>query len=159
MLSEEMRHKVVQLYKKGKKQPEISYLLDISQSTVSYWVVRHKKTGTVAARPRGGRPTRLTSTQRGKLCVALHDDPPTHYGGKKIGWTTKMAVKYVYDTFRVIYSIRRMQELFHLLGLSLITPRTEHKKGSYAARTVFCLDFRKNSKRNIWVPTSSLSMK
>ena len=157
MLSKELRQKIVQLYQKGKKQPEISYLLDIPQSTISYWIVRHKQTGDVASRPRSGRPTRLTKTQLEELRKTLHDEPPAQYGGAKIGWSTKFAIKYVKDTFCVAYSVRRMQELFHRLGLSLITPRSEHQKGSHAARTVFRADFKKNSKRNIWVPTSSLS--
>ena len=67
--------------------------------------------------------------------------------------------KYVFDKYNIKYSMRRMQELFHKFGLNLITPRTEHTKASFAARTVYRMDFKKNSKKNIWIASSLISTK
>lgn len=153
------RQSIIQLYKKGKKQPEIAYLLDIPQQTVSYWIIRYKKTGNLEDRPRSGKPSRLSSKNLGELKKVLLDFPPHRYGGESMGWLTRMAIQYVFDTYGVKYSMRRMQELFHELGLNLITPRTEHSKASYAARTVYRMDFKKNSKKNIWIAPSLISTK
>lgn len=155
----ELRKAIIKLHKKGKKQPEISFLLDVSQSTVSYWIIRHKKTGKLEDKPRSGKPSKLSKEQLQELKNVLLDFPPQRYGGKSLGWITKIAIQYVFDTYGVKYSMRRMQELFHNFGLNLITPRSEHNKASYAARTVYRMDFKKNSKTNIWVAPSLISTK
>jgi len=155
----EQRKAIIKLHKKGKKQPEISFLLDVSQSTVSYWIIRHKKTGKLEDKPRCGKPPKLSKEQLQELKQVLLDFPPSRYGGKSMGWLTKIAIQYVFDTYGVKYSMRRMQELFHNFGLNLITPRSEHSKASYAARTVCRMDFKKNSKTNIWIAPSLISTK
>ena len=155
----ELRKAIIKLHKKGKKQPEISFLLDVSQSTVSYWIIRHKKTGKLEDKPRSGKPSKLSKEQLQELKQILLDFPPQRYGGKSLGWITKIAIQYVFDTYGVKYSMRRMQELFHNFGLNLITPRSEHSKASYAARTVYRMDFKKNSKTNIWIAPSLISTK
>jgi transposase len=154
MISEEQRRMIIKLSEKKKTQMEISSLLDIPQSTVSYWIVRHKRTGDVKSKPKSGRPRRLTSTQLEQLRVSLHDKPPSRYGGESFGWTTKLALQYVKDEFGIPYGMRQVQKTLHKLNLRLITPRSEHAKASFAARTVFRMDFKKNSKQNIWVPQS-----
>jgi len=155
----QLRKTIIKLHKKGKKQTEISYLLDISQGVISYWIRRYKKTGNLKDKLRSGRPSFLKKKQIKKLKKVLLDSPPSRFGGESFGWTTKTAIKYIKDNFNVKYSMRRMEELFHKFGLSLITPRTEHKKASYAARKVFKMDFKKNSKRNIWIASSLISTK
>jgi len=40
----EIRKTIIKLYEKHKTQDEISNLLDIPQSTISYWIVRYRKT-------------------------------------------------------------------------------------------------------------------
>ena len=154
-----LRKSIIKLYKKGEKQPEISYLLDVPQQTVSYWIIRYKKTGMLNDKKKSGRPKWLNEEQTLELKKVLSDFPPKRFGGKSIGWTTKMAIQYVKDDYGIKYSMRRMQELFHIFGLNLITPRTEHVKSSYAARTVYRMDFKKNSKKNIWVAPLLISTK
>jgi len=155
----ELRKSIIKLHKKGKKQPEISYLLDIPQTTISYWIRRYEQIGILEDKKKSGRPKWLSNANSNKLKNALLDFPPERFGGKSLGWTTKMAIQYVKDNFGIIYSMRRMQELFHKFGLNLITPRTQHVKSSYAARTVYRMDFKKNSKTNIWVHQSLISTK
>lgn len=153
----ELRKTIIKLYNKEKKQEEIAFLLDTSQSTVSYWIIRHRKTGLLEDKPRPGKPRMLSEEQLKKFEETLLDLPPLRFGGESFGWTTKMAIQYAKDNFNVRYSMRRMQELFHEFGLSLITLRQEHRKSSHAARAVYKLDFKKNLSRNIWVVPSSTS--
>ena len=154
-----LRQNIIKLHKKGKKQTEISYLLDVPQSTVSYWIIRHRQEGKLTDNPRSGRPSQLTKTQMSELKEKLLDFPPERYGGETIGWTTKQAMQYIKDKFNVPYGMRQVQKLFRRFDLSLITPRTEHVKASYAARVVYRMEFKKNSKRNIWVAPSLISTK
>lgn len=154
-----IRKKIISLHNKKKSTREIAYLLDISKSTAAFWVKRHKETNNLNDKPGRGTKSLLSKKQFQELKDVLIDFPPSRYGGKSMGWLTKMAIQYVKETYGVKYSMRRMQELFHKLDLNLITPRTEHVKSSYAARTVYRMDFKKNSKMNIWVHPSLISTK
>lgn len=147
----ELRKTIIKLRNKGKKQEEISFLLEVPQSTVSYWIVRHRKTGSLEDKPRSGRPRLITRKQLKSFKEALLDSPPQRFGGESIGWTTKMAIQYAKENYGIKYSMRRVEELFHEFGLGLITPRLEHSKASHAARVVYKMDFKKNLKKNIWV--------
>jgi len=152
-----IRKKIISLHKKKKSTREIAYLLDLSKSTAAYWVKRYKDMGSLEDKTGRGMKPWLTKTQFSDLKKVLLDFPPQRFGGKSAGWLTKMAITYVEDTYGVKYSMRRMQELFHKIGLKLITPRTEHVKSSYAARTVYRMDFKKNFKGNIWIAPSLIS--
>ena len=154
-----IRKKIVSLHKKNKSTREIAYLLDIGKSTAAYWIKRFKETGVLKDKPRPGRPPLLTKNQFKELKEAFLGFPPARYGGESMGWTTKMAIQYVKDKFNVQYGMRQMQKLFHKFGLKLITPRQEHIKASKAARVVYRMDFKKNSKKNIWVAASLISTK
>lgn len=152
-----LREKIIKLHEKKKKQTEISYLLDIPQTTVSFWIRRYQKENRLSDKPHSGRPAQLTKNQVNELKNALLDFPPPKYGGESLGWDTKMALQYVKEKFSVSYGMRQMQKLFHKFGLNLITPRTEHKKSSDAVRIVYRMDFKKNFKKNIWVAPSLIS--
>jgi transposase len=154
-----IRKKIISLYKKKKTTREIAYLLDIGKSTSAFWIKRYKETGNLDDKPKSGTPPKLENSKFNKLKKVLLDFPPPRFGGESMGWTTKMAIQYVFDTYGVKYSMRRMQELFHKFGLNLITPRTEHIKSSYAAKTVYRMDFKKNFKGNIWIAPSLISTK
>jgi len=154
-----IRKKIISLNKKSKSVRDIAYLLDVSKSKAAYWIKRYKQTGKLENMPRSGCPARLNKIQLSQLNKALLDFAPNRFGGESLGWTTKMAIQYVKDKFNVSYGMRQMQKLFHKFGLNLITPRTEHAKSSYAARTVYRMDFKKNSKKNIWVAPSLISTK
>lgn len=154
-----LRQNMINLHNKGKKQTEISYLLDVPQTTVSYWIRNFKNEKRLTDKPHSGRPAQLTVEQKNELKNRLLNFPPQRYGGESFGWTTKRAIQYVKDNFNVSYGMRQMQKLFHKFGLSLITPRPKHRKGSYAARTIYRMEFKKNSKTNIWAAPSLISTK
>lgn len=152
-----LRQNIIKLHKKGKKQTEIAYLLDVPQSTVSYWIIRYNKERKLTDKPHSGRPSQISEEQMAEIKETFLDFPPERYGGESLGWTTKMAMQYIKDKFNVLYGMRQIQKLFHRFGLNLITPRQEHKKASYAARVVYRMDFKKNSKKNIWIASSLIS--
>lgn len=154
-----IRKKIISLYNKKKSTRDIAYLLDISKSTAAFWVKRYKDTNSLEDKKGRGRKGFLSKQQLLEVKKRFIDFPPERFGGKSMGWLTKMAIDYVEKTYGIKYSMRRMQELFHKFGLNLITPRPEHVKSSYAARTVYRMDFKKNSKTNIWVHPSLISTK
>lgn len=152
-----IRKKIISLHEKSKSIREIAYLLDVSKSKAAYWINRFKQTNRLENLPRSGCPSRLNKDQLSHLKEVLLDFPPKRFGGESLGWTTKMAIQYVKDQYYVKYGMRQMQKLFHKFGIKLITPRPEHIKASYAARTVYRMDFKKNSKKNIWIAPSLIS--
>ena len=154
-----LRQNIIKLHKKEKKQTEISYLLDVPQSTVSFWIIKYNKEKRLTDKPRSGRPSQLNKEEKSHLKEVLLDFPPKRFGGESLGWTTRMAIQYVKETYNVSYSMRQMQKLFHRFGIKLITPRPEHIKASRAARVVYRMDFKKNSNKNIWVAPSLISTK
>ena len=154
-----LRQNIIRLHKKGKKQTEISYALDIPQTTVSYWIIRYKKTNNLEDKPRSGKPSQLTKKQFEEIKNALNDFPPSRYGGESIGWTTKMLIDFIKEKFGLSFGIRYAEKIMHKCGISLITPRSEHKKSSHTARAIYRDEFKKNSKKNIWIAPSLISMK
>jgi len=154
-----IRKKIISMHKKGNSTRDIAFLLDLSKSKVAFWVKRYKDTKNLENNHRSGKPPKLTKKQLNEVKNYLLDYAPERYGGESIGWTTKMAIKFIIDKFGVTYSIRRMQELFRKFGLSLITPRSEYYKPSKLARTAFREEFKKNFNQNIWIAPSLISMK
>ena len=51
-----LRQNIMRLHNKGKKQSEISYLLDVPQTTVSYWIRNFKTEKRLTDKPHSGRP-------------------------------------------------------------------------------------------------------
>lgn len=155
----EIRKTIIKLHEKGKRQTEISKLLDIPQTTISFWIKRYKKTSSLNNRPKSGKPSKLTKKQFEQINHALHDFPPSRYGGESMGWTTKMLMQFIKDNFGVTFGMRYAEKIMHKFGINLITPRSEHSKASYAARIVYRMEFKKNSKKNIWIAPSLISTK
>jgi len=155
----QLRKSIIKLHNKGKKQPEISYLLDVPQTTVSFWIRRYKKTGELKDKPRPGKKSKLTKEQLEEVKEYLLTNAPKRYGGESLGWTTKLAIVFIKDKYGITYSMRRMQELFHTFKLNLITPRSEAYLGSKLARDAFRAEFKKKPKMNIWVAPSLISTK
>jgi transposase len=154
-----LRKSIIMLHKKGKTQMEISFLLEVPQTTVSFWIRRFKQTKSVIDKEHPGKPGKLNKDDLTLVKEHLLGYAPERYGGESLGWTTKIAIDFVQKQFGVKYSMRRMQELFRIFGLSLITPRSDYYKSSLLARNCFRDEFKKNSKISIWVHPSLLSMK
>jgi transposase len=161
MKAEELaiRKKIISLHDKKKPTREIAYLLDISKSKAAFWVKRYKTTGSLDDKPRSGKPAKLNKEQFEQIKKVLNDFPPSKYGGESIGWDSKMLLNYIKDNFKVTFGMRYAEKIMHKCGIALITPRVEHKNSSHAARVVYRMDFKKNSKKNIWIAPSLISTK
>lgn len=135
-----------------KKTREIANLLGTSKSTVSYWICKHKKGLSLEDEPRSGRPSEISQEQLEKLKNTLQRKPSkVRYSGQSMGWTTKMVVQYIRDEFHVSFTQRHVTRLLHKLGLSLITPRSQHAKDSKLARLAFKENMeKKTSKSVLW---------
>ena len=154
-----IRKKIISLLNKNKSTRDIAYLLDVGKSSVSYWKIRFEETGSLDDLPKSGSPGKLDKKNLALVKEHLLGYAPKRYGGESLGWTTKIAIDFVYKKFGVKYSMRRMQELFRKFGLSLITPRSDYFKSSLLARNSFRDEFKKNSKMNIWLHPSLLLTK
>ncbi len=144
---------------KNKSTRDIAYLLDVGKSSVSYWKIRFEETGSLDDLLKSGSPGKLDKKNLALVKEHLLGYAPKRYGGESLGWTTKIAIDFVYKKFGVKYSMRRMQELFRKFGLSLITPRSDYFKSSLLACNSFRDEFKKNSKMNIWLHPSLLLTK
>lgn len=156
---EKERELIISLHKKNKSVREIAKLIDISKSKAAYWIDRHKHTKDLRDKPRSGKPSKITKKQFEQINHALHDFPPPRYGGESMGWTTKMLMQFIKDNFGVTFGMRYVEKIMHKCSISLITPRSEHSKASYAARMVYRDEFKKNSKKNIWIAPSLILTK
>jgi transposase len=153
------RELIIQLHKKKRSVRYIGEILDISKSKAAFWIQRYKQTNSLQDKPRSGKPANLTKQQLEAVKEVFHDFPSSKYGGERMGWITRSAIQYVKKEFGVEYGMRGMEKMLHKLGLRLITPRPQHRKGSKAARIVYRMDFKKNSRKNIWVAPSLISTK
>jgi len=156
---EKERELIIRLHGQERTVREIGKILGISKSKASFWIIRHKKSGTLKDRPRSGKPPMLTKEQFQKVNEALHGYPPSKFGGESMGWDTKMLIQFIKDNFGVAYGVRNAEKIMHKCGIRLIKPRTTHIKASKSVQNAYRSDFKKNSSRNIWIAPSLISTK
>lgn len=143
------RELIVKLYNEGKKQDDIASILGCSQSKVSFWLIRYRKSGNLNNRLRSGRPTKLSaeklSSLKKKIAKSLIEANKKHSG------VTSKEIKQIIEKEACKpYSLRHIQRLLHKMGFSLITPRTSHIKHNKEAVEKFRSEFKKNSNDPIW---------
>ena len=153
------RELIIRLADKKKSVRYIADALGVSKSKASFWIRRYKKTNSLDDLPRSGKKSQFTKEQFSEIKNTLNDFPPSRYGGKSMGWTTKMLLKHIKENYGFSFGMRYAQKIMHKCGIKLITPRSQHVKSSYAARMVYRMDFKKNSKKNIWVAPSLILTK
>ena len=150
MLSIQERKLIIKLHKEGKKQEYIADLIGCSQPTVHKWIRNNDNGRTLQTLPRSGRPTKLTKKVlmdlKNKLLQKIHSANVefNHISTKKI---KKFITKEIGET----YSLRHIERIMHKLGFSLITPRPQHLRHDQKKVDIFRDEFKKNSKRNIWI--------
>lgn len=74
-LSEDLRSRIVDLYKAGKGYKTISKSLDVHQSTVREVVYKWREFGTVASLPRSGRPPKMTPRVQRRILREVKKNP------------------------------------------------------------------------------------
>lgn len=142
------RELIIKLSKEKKTCREIASLLGVSKSKASYWKSRFDKTGKLEDMPRNGRPTGLTkkiveeTKQQIKSLMLEKNGKGSFY--------SKEALQILEHKTNKKYSLRHVQRIMHKMGFSLITPRTSHIRKDEKAQQKFRMEFKKNSKRNIW---------
>ncbi len=140
------REIIISLHKKNKSTYEIAKILDISQSKASFWIRRWRKTGNLNNLPKDGRPTPLKDKFLGSFKQILVKKLDT-----KSGLNSKEVLDLLNKKTNRKYSLRQVQRVLNKMGFSLITPRPQHINKDPQAAEKFKQEFKKNSKKNIWV--------
>lgn len=74
-LSEDLRSRIVDLYKAGKGYKTISKSLDVHQSTVREIVYKWREFGTVTSLPRSGHPPKMTTRVQRRILREVKKEP------------------------------------------------------------------------------------
>jgi len=143
------RELIVKLSNEKKSSYEIADILGISQTKASFWIRRYRNTGSLEDRLRSGRPTHLTKKKLDQIALLLKKKMLSQEN--KTGLSSKEVLQLIENKTKKNYTLRHTQRLMHKMGLSLITPRVSHIRKDEKAQEEFRQEFKKNSKRNIWV--------
>lgn len=142
------RELILKLAKEKKTCRYIADILGISKSKVSYWINRHKKTGSLLDKPKSGRPTPLTKQNLEEIKTSLRNKVLAMKSPKI---SSKEVLALIEQKAKKKYTIRHAERVMHKIGLSLITPRVSHIKKDEKAQEKFRDKFKKNLSRHIWV--------
>lgn len=146
---EKVRELIIELLKKGKTCRNIADILGVSKSKVSFWNQRFKKTGSLKDKPRSGKPTPLTKDKLQSVAKALRAKVVAVKN--KAGFSSKEVLELLNREARRTYTLRHAERLLHKMGLSLITPRTNHIRNDEKAVAKFRTEFKKNFNRSMWI--------
>jgi len=150
MINITQRELIIKLEKQGKKQQEIAEIIGCSQPTVHLWIQRKKQGFSLETLPRSGRPTPLTKKNLVKLKEKITAD--VYAANKKYcSLNTKQLSDIIRQDIGKEYSIRHVERIMHKLDFSRITPRQQHIKNDPKKVSAFRKEFKKNSKRNMWI--------
>jgi len=150
MINLQTRELVLKWKREGKAQQQIADLIGCNQSAVSRLIVKYKKTGSVKNLPRSGRPTPLTKKTLAKLKAEFKKE--ARAANKNFcSIDVKQFSQMVEDKTKKKYSIRHVERILHKLDFSRITPRPQHIKNDPKKVKKFREEFKKNSKRSMWV--------
>ena len=102
----------------GDTLAEAAWRAGVDESTVSEWSDRWNKLGVEGLRPSfgGGRPPKLSETQRDRLKRVLEQYQP---------WTTTEIKRLIEDAFDVSYSERHISRLLRQFEMNYAIPRPE----------------------------------
>lgn len=146
---EKVRELIIELLKKGKTCRNIADILGVSKSKVSFWNQRFKKTGSLKDKPRSGKPTPLTKDKLQSVAKALRAKVVAVKN--KAGFSSKEVLELLNREAGRTYTLRHAERLLHKMGLSLITPRTNHIRNDEKAVAKFRTEFKKNFNRSMWI--------
>jgi len=150
MLNLTQRKLIVKLSEQQKKQQEIANIIGCSQPTVNFWLQRAKNNLSLKTLPRSGRPTPLT-----KKTIAIlkkeFAEAAREANKKFCSINTKKFSNMIQSRTQRNYSPRHCRRILHKLNFSRITPRSQHIRNDPKKVAEFREEFKKNSKRSIWV--------
>jgi transposase len=107
----------------GHTAGEISHLLKVHRSTVPLWIEHWNRYGPEGLWEghRSGRPRRLSSQEREKLCDIL-DSGPVAYGLETGIWTSPLVRQVIAEEFGQDYHTGHVRKLLKALGYSVQRP-------------------------------------
>ena len=150
MIKLQTRELILRWKKEGKKQQQIAVLVGCNQSSISRLIEKYEKTNSINNRPRSGRPTPLTKNTLSKLKEEL-TKKVKEANKNYCSIDTKQFSDLIEKASKKKYSLRHVQRILHKLEFSRITPRAKHIKNDPVKVQAFRKNFKKNSKRSIWV--------
>ena len=136
------RELILKLAKEKKTCRDIAGILGTSKSKVSFWINRYKKTGSLADKPKPGRPTPLTKHDLEEIKTLLRAKL-MNAKTKKSGFLTKEVLALIEEKARKRYTMRHTERIMHKIGLSLTTPRVSHIRKDEKAQDKFRDEFKK----------------
>lgn len=149
MVNKTEREMIIRLRKQKKTVDEITALLGLKRSTVGFWVKRYNDSQNLENLPRSGRPTPLTQPKfalvKRKVHSFIREQDDAH-----CGVTSKELKALIEQEVGVSYTLRHVQRLLKQLGLSLITPRTQHVRHDQSKVDAFRDEFKKKVPKNTW---------
>jgi len=144
------RELIVKLYNEGKYQQDIADILGVSQSKVSFWIVRYRKIGSLKNLPRSGRPSNF-SEEKLSLIKSKIVKKVVSKNLKYSSCTSKELRNIISKEIRKPISMRHARRILHKIGFSLITPRSQHVKNDPLKVAEFRREFKKNSNPSFWI--------
>ncbi|MFH1408714.1 MAG: winged helix-turn-helix domain-containing protein [Nanoarchaeota archaeon] len=150
MINLQTRELVLKWKHEGKKQQHIAELVGCHQSAISRLIDKYEKTGSVRNLPRSGRPTPLTKITLLKLKKEF--EKQARAANKNYcSIDVKQFAQIIEHETNKKYSGRHVERILHKLDFSRITPRPQHLKNDPKKVDKFRQEFKKNSKRSMWV--------
>ncbi|HIH38082.1 winged helix-turn-helix domain-containing protein [Candidatus Woesearchaeota archaeon] len=150
MINLQTRELVLKWTNQGKTQQEIADLAGCHQSAISRLLAKYNKIGSIKNRFRSGRPTPLTKETLARLKGDFAQKArATNKNFCSID--TKKFSQLIEQTTHKKYSTRHVERILRKLDFSRIAPRSQHIKNDPEKVAVFRQEFKKNSKRNIWI--------
>jgi len=132
--AERRRRRAMALLGAGRSQSEVARQLGVTPAAVSQWVKARRKGGdeALAARPGGGRPSRLTDRQLKRLENLLRRGP-TRYGLPTELWTLKRVAALIEKEFGQRYDPSGVWHLLRRIGWSCQKPERRARERDEAA--------------------------
>lgn len=107
------------IYKRGPSVPMIAEWLDIREATIYRWFDRLEEESierAVQDRPKEGRPSKLSQSQRETFRSAVRE-PPAEVGFEAPAWSPELARDFLNEQFGVDYTKRHVQRMLKAAGL------------------------------------------
>jgi transposase len=130
--------------KGGKKQREVSDLLDLSVGIVPYWKSRFDKSGIDGLKDKKGRGRKaMLSTKDKKRVLKEVNRGIKIQDGYKRGYKTKDIAEMIRNLFGIVYTARHIRRLMHRQGYALKVPRPRNKSRNQSDVEEFKEQFKK----------------
>lgn len=152
------------LRKKGKSQPFISEVTELSVTTISDILRRFEKRGIQGcyAKKQAGQKPKLKPAQKLALKKALSRSPEEQ-GLPFVIWTTKLIQYFIEKKFGITYVLRYIRDLVSSFDMSIQTPRPEHIKANKKLQAQFKKNFdeklrnlcKQDMRSSFWTKASS----